>query len=175
MIVNVFTHSINNPTISDCLASFERTFGKYEVKVWFDGRNTSGLADGYIKAIEQCEDDYIFMLEHDWDFVRKPEHSLQEICEMMAKDNIPHLRFNKRSNEPAMYDKWLIDKGWYCETPFVSNNPHIINRIEYLDRINWMKRVGRDKGVEERVSWYANGAIYGGMGYPQVIRHLRGR
>lgn len=147
------------------------------MNVWKDEMNTIGLADGYIKAIQACTDDYIFMLEHDWEFIRKPEHSLSEITDMMRENNIHHLRFNKRSNEPVKKDNWLIDWGGYCETPFVSNNPHIIDRKAYRKYIEqgWIQPRGKDLGIEEIISKHINGYIYGGIGYPQMINHLRGR
>ena len=175
MMVNIFTHKIRKPTIGRCLQSFRDTFGEHEVKIWMDGENTTGLADGYIKAIQDSTYDYIFMLEHYWEFVHKPEHSLEEIVDLMREEGISHLRFNKRENQPVKYDSWLKDKGWYCETPFVSNNPHIIDRVQYLNHIKWIKRKGKDKGIEEIISKHINGAIYGGRGYTQVINHLRGR
>ena len=178
MILNIFTHRITNITIDKALLSFIDTFGSApDVRIWKDGENTKGLADGYIKAVESCTEDYIFMLEHDWEFIRTPKHSLKEIVEMMRKEGIVHLRFNKRVNAPAVLDRTLEDKGWYCETPFVSNNPHIIDRKAYLTYIDngWIQRHGGSKGVEEVISKHINGAVYGGLGYPQVIHHLRGR
>lgn len=177
MTLNVFTHPINNPTIDQTVLSFIRTFGNdLPMKVWEDGRNTKGLADGYIKAVKECKSDYIFMLEHDWEFIHRPEHSLKEIIKMMNEEGIVHLRFNKRKNEAVNMDTYMKDKGWYCATPFVSNNPHIISRKAYLGFIEqgWIKNLPGSRGIEEELSNYITGAVYGGVGYRQVIKHLNG-
>lgn len=177
MTLNIFTHNTRNPTIDIAIRSFNNTFGEYPTLIWRDGANTTGLSDGYIQAIESCPDDYIFMLEHDWEFIQTPDHRLPLIIEKMKADGIVHLRFNKRANEPVNADSWLKDMGWYCETPFVSNNPHIIDRIAYLGFLKngWIKSRRRSFGIEEVISRHINGTIYGGIGYPAVVKHLRGR
>ena len=177
MTLNIFTHSVKVETMPKALKSFRETFGPPDLYVWKDGITTTGLADGYIQAVQTCADDYIFMLEHDWEFIRKPDHTFQEICELMKRDGITHLRFNKRVNEPKLYDTYLNEKGWYCETPFVSNNPHIIDRKAYLEYIDkgWVKRKSGSSGVEEVISKHINGAVYGRLGHPQMVRHLNGR
>lgn len=176
MTLNIFTHPVTNETKDLALKSTLETFtGQFHtIRIWKDGHNTTGFADGYIQAVQQCEDDHIFMLEHDWEFIREPEHSLSEITDMMKAGGIVHLRFNKRENKPKLYDKWIKGKGCYCQTPFVSNNPHIIDRKAYLQFIEngWIQRLGKDKGVEEIISKHINGAIYGDLGYPAVVQHL---
>ena len=175
----IFTHTVRTETLPVALKSYKHVFGNpSEIQIYKDGVNSTGLADGYIKAIQSNTDDYLFMLEHDWEFIRKPDHSLQEICEMMKRDGITHLRFNKRENIiKKKYDTWLTDKGWYCETPFVSNNPHIIDRKAYLEYIKngWIQRSKGSKGIEEIISKHINGAVYGRLGHPQMVRHLNGR
>lgn len=178
MTLNVFTHKVKNPTISTTINSFVSVFGWPErINVYTDGVNSNGFGDGYIKAIRECTDDYIFMLEHDWRFIRKPEHSLCELTELMRTHGIEHLRFNKRVNYPKLYDTELLDMGWCCRTPFVSNNPHIIDRLAYLQYIErgWVQPLSGSMGVEEIISKHIDGRIYGGIGYPQIIEHLNGR
>jgi hypothetical protein len=77
------------------------------------------------------------MLEHDWEFNSDNVlHSLDEIISVMEQENLYHLRFNKRENKLAAWDKYIEEKDCngfkYCIVPQLSNNPHIIDREYYI-------------------------------------------
>lgn len=142
---------------------------------------TTSLSDGYIQAVRNSKSDFLFMLEHDWKFLPSINHSLEEICELMAEDQLVHLRFNKRDNKPIRLDKRLEQvnsKIQYCLTPFLSNNPHIIQRKNYLERaFSYLKKETGSKGIEQRLKRVKSlkGAIYGPLNYIQTIEHLDGK
>lgn len=145
-------------------------------------RLSQSLSDGYIKAIRKSEADYLFMLEHDWEFLSSITHSLDEIISHMHEYDLWHLRFNKRKNTPVRSDKWLEEKGdddfKYCVTPSVSNNPHIIDRVKYQEiALPLIKKAKGSKGIEHNLLNIEGmtAAIYGPQDYPMTIRHLNGR
>ncbi|HOD62373.1 MAG TPA: hypothetical protein PKG96_09780 [Bacilli bacterium] len=144
---------------------------------------TNSLSDGYIKAVKQSDSDYMFMLEHDWQF-NKPliKHSLEEICEIMQKNNIYHLRFNKRQNIKAGWDTQFtptdVNGFKCCISNNMSNNPHIIDRKKYINEmIKYLKILPGSKGIEEELNKTEKyfSYIYGPENYPATVTHLDGR
>jgi hypothetical protein len=103
--LHVFTNStINAPDtkiISQTYQSFQNIFGKNILPtVWCDPnpnisqahqyilnlreifptvRLSQSLSDGYIKAINKSRAEYLFMLEHDWEFLPSITHTLEEV------------------------------------------------------------------------------------------------
>lgn len=142
---------------------------------------TSSLSDGYIQAVSSSSSNFLFMLEHDWKFLPTITHSLDEICQVIKKENLVHFRFNKRVNKPIRLDKRLHEVNStidYCITPFLSNNPHIIQRDIYLEKaFSHLKKESGSKGIEQRLKRVKSlkGAIYGPLDYPQTVQHLDGR
>lgn len=142
---------------------------------------TSSLSEGYVKAIKESNSEFLFMLEHDWEFLSTITHSLTDIIEVMNQEKIVHLRFNKRSNIAKKFDKELKEiqhkKMTYCSTNGVSNNPHIINRKKYLDEaLQYITIREKSFGIEKELSnkgIYA--AIYGCMNHPATILHKDGK
>ena len=211
--LHIFTNCTKNAPKTDIIEktynSFVETFGKIDYKIWLDKNPeidklynyehnlnqrfgliniTKSLSDGYIQAIKGSKADYLFMLEHDWSFTTKTasiQHGLIDFMNIMYKNEIYHLRFNKRKNEPQKWDKtleekFLIEKKfWYCKTPVLSNNPHIINRVMYRDfiRKGFIKVLPGSHGIEEIISKqkHLSGAIYGPLGYPATVKHIDGR
>jgi hypothetical protein len=190
--LHIFTNPVEKPVFNMTYQSFVHTFGYLEPQVWchsspddkyvnnlagFYVNFTQGLADGYIRAIQESKADYLFMLEHDWEFLNI-DHRLEDIIDMMGREGLHYLRFNKRDNTPAVWDKWLEEIQGdipYCKTPQLSNNPHIIDRKKYLKYVKYIQRLGGSKGVEECISKHLDGYIYGGLDHPATIRHLNGR
>lgn len=143
---------------------------------------TDSLSDGYIRSIKDSEYDFVFQLEHDWLFVTDNVlHSVSEILDCMDSGDIIHLRFNKRENRVAGWDNIInpvsIKGVPLCETDQLSNNPHFINIRLYKDNVlPVLCRKKGSSGIEEVISWKQfRGHIYGGEGYPAVIKHLDGR
>lgn len=149
---------------------------------------TNSLSDGYIRSIQNSKDDYLFQCEHDWLFNNDLiKHSLEEICYMMNKNDIYHMRFNKRSNIPLLWDSKLVEKSsilekrclkfMYCETPCLSNNPHIVDVKKYHKKcLPFLKLEPGSKGIEEHLTNKGlTGCIYGEAGYPATIIHQDGR
>ena len=137
------------------------------------------LADGYIKSTEISTADYIFQLEHDWEFTDAITHSLVEVIKAMKFGNMEHLRFNKRKNVNMFLDKLeeqSVNGITFCKTPFRSNNPHIINRKAYLNKWNDVFDLNEkgSRGIENNLL-SAGGYIYGGYNHPQQITHTDGR
>ena len=192
--VNVFTNCNGENTIDRTVDSFRERFGDYPMTVYVDpaprtgdypgylnyimGRypdvvKTDSLVDGYRRSL-MGDAEYLFQLEHDWLFKSNIKHSLEQIVDIMNRDGLVHLRFNKRSNNPGRWDKWLKSKGEYCLTPAISNNPHLIDRRLYVQKLMpyLVDRKG-NKGIEEAVSNRGiHGAIYGGMGYLATLEHI---
>jgi len=141
---------------------------------------TNGLADGYLKSTKLCDSDYIFQLEHDWEFLPSIVHDIPLLIECMKKQQMEHLRFNKRENINLNESLTEIQVGdiAFCKTNKRSNNPHIIDRKSYLQR--WNKRIDvsnrpkRADGIENMLVG-VEGYIYGPFRYPKQINHIDGR
>ena len=206
--LNLFTNSTLSAPRTDIIErtykSFIDTFGAdYPVTVYCDPHpnykqgkyyiealeklfpvviKTDSLSDGYIKAVNNTDADFCFMLEHDWQFNKSLiKHSLEEITAVMSVGNIYHFRFNKRSNIIVGWDiglKEIIAPGLiYCETSCLSNNPHIIDVKKYREKCLPLIQVKPgSKGIEENLTHVGlTGAIYGGLEYPQTVIHQDGR
>lgn len=205
--LHIFTNStISSPStsmIEDTFNSFKKTFSiNLKPIVWCDlnpnieksieyvhnlknifseVHQTNSLSDGYVKSIHNSNSDFLFMLEHDWEFLSTITHDLNEIIEVMNIEKIVHLRFNKRSNIAKKFDKELkaVDhhKMPYCTTNGVSNNPHIINRKMYIDEaLKFVNVREKSFGIEKELSNKGIcAAIYGGENYPATILHKDGK
>jgi len=162
----------------------EDRFNKYVLNLqkYFDTIiGTTSLSDGYLKSIETGDRPYLFQLEGDWVFNDNIAHTLREIIEAMETDGIYHLRFNKRANKIAGWDKQMDEMSCdglaYCVTNNMSNNPHIIDREKYNKEIAaYIRLRPGSKGIEEMLLRAPfNGAIYGPMNYPATVCHIDGR
>jgi len=206
--LNIFTNSIffapETHIIEQTYRSFIKKFGKISnIRVWYHPYpniekskqykknlkkifknieiiETQSLSDGYIKAIKSSILDFMFMLEHDWEFLDTIIHSLEEIIFTMRNNNLWHLRFNKRWNKALGCDKWIEEKQFeipVCFTSCISNNPHIINKNLYIKKaLPMIKKSETSKGIEGNISNKGISAtIYGPLNYPPTIRHLDGR
>jgi pyruvyltransferase len=186
-------------TIKNTHKSFVETFGDIPKTVYLDPRpredlfdeyrkhlesefgrvvKTESLSDGYIKSIDEATTPYLFQLEHDWKF-QNITHTLDEIIDLMRKDQIYHFRFSKLINHHIRaFRKWqsyILEKGdkiKYCETDNLSNNPHIIEVKKYRD-IRWMiKKEKGSMGIEQNLTRKGLvGCQYGGLDYPPTIVH----
>lgn len=213
--VNIFTNSTLSAPKTDIIRrtydSFCETFGnEYPVAVWCDPKpnfkmskyyieelrkyfpfvyKSDSLSDGYIKAVNSpYNDDFMFMLEHDWQFNKQLiKHSLEHICLYMKFAKIYHLRFNKRQNVVSGWDIGLTEQNMlngadgqyfsYCETSVLSNNPHIIDVKTYREKCLPLIQIKPgSKGIEENLTHVGlAGAIYGPRDYPACVRHIDGR
>lgn len=207
--LHIFTNctpsSPSTTVIRETYASFCATFGAMPATVWCDPNprattyprylenlhktfktvnRCNSLSDGYIKAIKASKADYLFMLEHDWKFNTKLiKHTLDEIITEMNFRGMYHMRFNKRSNMVAGWDKNVTEKNGndvvWCMTNILSNNPHIINRKKYHEFIarKYIQVKPGSKGIEEIISAQPDtwGAIYGPLNYPCTVVHIDGR
>lgn len=142
---------------------------------------TNGLADGYIKSTEVCQADYLFQVEHDWNFLPSIRHDLGFLVSCMKKESMDHLRFNKRPNVHAVNETLTeikVNGCKFCKTTKRSNNPHIINRRSYLNEWNSVidksNRPKRADGIENKMVGLV-GYIYGSFNYPTQINHTDGR
>ena len=213
--LNIFTNCTASAPSTDMIErtykSFCETFGEIKPTIWCDMHPnikmaesyiknllnlfsyvnmTSSLSDGYLNSIQNPNNcDYLFQLEHDWLFNKDLiKHSLTEIIEVMDMYNIYHFRFNKRTNRPAGWDKYMNEQKItneqhdyalaFCRTNNISNNPHIISRKKYLDEISkHVKILSGSKGVEEELNAIGKyeSCVYGPAGYPATITHQDGR
>ena len=147
-------------------------------------------------ALKFVKTKYVLVVQHDLEFTRKVDlqHCLSAL-EINSK--IKHLRFNKLSNYPYVWDcnptyrkrlykqeNFLIQgKKFSCiKTLGWSDNNHLTTRNYYLDLI--LPLVGRRKIFPESVANLSSGIfnhrilgnyIYGGAGELQTIFHLDGR
>jgi hypothetical protein len=205
--LHIFTNSTwNAPStkiIEETYKSFLSTFSfNGNVTVWCDFRPnkeksseyidnlrnifpevnvTRSLSDGYINAVKNSESDFLFMLEHDWEFLPTIKHNLNELMNGMIEEHLVHLRFNQRTTTVKKSDEWLIPKGGkyfdYCITPSVSNNPHIIDRKKYeVYALPLLKVEHGSLGIEHVLNKSKlHGAIYGIVQYPACVKHLDGK
>lgn len=203
--LNMFTNCTGNADWMDVfnrtLASFRDTFGFADrVKVYMD-RNpytsikndcmnklssfhvlcTNSLLEGYKRSVLDCEHGAAVQLEHDWVFNKDAiQHSIADIIAFLRKSRFCHLRFNKRKNTQAGWDKEFSEgKGDFphCISNQLSNNPHIIDIDDYKEQVLPMLKSGKgSKGIEEVISWkHIEGAIYGAYGCGAAILHIDGR
>lgn len=204
--LHVFTNSTHTAPstklIEKTIQSFTNLFGPFNPTVWCDinpniaasneyianlkklfksVNETSSLSDGYVQAVKKSNSKFLFMLEHDWVFNNNILHPLNTILEVMDKENLMHLRFNKRMTVAKKFDKGLIEINHpimpYCKTAGISNNPHIINKELYVKLALPLINI-REKsyGIEKELS-SSNlfGAIYGPLNYANTITHLDGK
>ena len=205
--LNVFTNStISSPStemIENTVLSFNKIFGNnINTKIWCDPNPyldtanlyvmnlkkifplvylTESLSDGYVRAVKESDSDFIFMLEHDWEFLPTINHSLADIIRLIYTEEITHFRFNKRTNIPRKFDLDLKEVEHpeisYCLTSGVSNNPHIIDRKKYIDEaLRFIEISKKSEGIEKELSNQGiRAAIYGGKNYPATILHKDGK
>lgn len=203
MFTNATASAPGTQLIERTFRSFTDTFGRdIAVTVWCDPNpntdqgqhyianlrelfprvhETRSLSDGFVRAIESSTAPFLFMLEHDWQFLPTIRHGLTEIMAAMEAQDLLHLRFNKRANVAKKSDRALqpVDHPAmpYCTTGFLSNNPHIIHRERYIKRaLQWITVREKTFGIEKDLSQgRLTGAIYGPAGYPATIEHLDGK
>jgi len=150
----------------------------------------NGLSHGYHLSAFQSEAEFLFQLEHDWEFY--PDlitHTADELLDGMRKDNILHLRFNRKlaGNVPDGHASLGHDIDWedhegsvfpYSTVKMVSNNPHIINRKRWVDEATKHTHyIGftQSYGLEEYLTASPiRGAIYGPPGHPPTVYHTDG-
>ena len=207
--LNIFTNSTLSAPRTDIIErtykSFIDTFGAdYPVTVYCDPHpnykqgkyyiealeklfpvviKTDSLSDGYIKAVNNTDAEFMIMWEHDWSINKNLiYHSIENICQAMKLENIYHLRFNKRQNIVSGWDIGLTevncDFGFdYCRTSVLSNNPHIIQVKPYREKCLPLIEVKPgSKGIEENLTHCGlTGAIYGGINHPATVKHQDGR
>ena len=205
--LNVFTNSTrSSPStemIENTVISFSNLFGNnISTKIWCDPNPyldkaelyvknltkifpsvnlTESLSDGYVRAVKESNSDYIFMLEHDWEFLSTIKHSLADIISLIYNEEIIHFRFNKRKNISKKFDLDLKEVKHpeipYCLTNGVSNNPHIIDRKKYIkEALRFVEISKESQGIEKQLSNRGiRAAIYGGKNYPATILHKDGK
>lgn len=203
LFTNATASAPDTRLIQRTYGSFCETFGKdVAVTVWCDShpcldqapaylenlRNlfdqvneTQSLSDGFVRAVNSSSAPYLFMLEHDWQFLPTIQHGLTEIIAAMEAQDLLHLRFNKRANVAKKSDRALQSVDYpampYCTTGFLSNNPHIIHRERYTQRaLPWITVREKTYGIEKDLSQgRLQGAIYGPAGHPATVEHLDGK
>lgn len=209
--LHIFTNCTDNilkkRTILETYNSFKQTFGELTPTIWLDPNPnlndfeyyynhlknifpksiinvTSSLSDGYIKMIEITNSDYLFVLEHDWIFIKENiKHTLDEICVNMTTHMVSHMRFNKRHNFEKDGDEWICMNPIKYSEVFskcngASNNPHIINVVEYKKTaLKYLIRDIGSLGIEHnlRNKEDCNFMVYGNMNGLRTIYHLDGR
>lgn len=178
-----FTHPVPEPTLEQTKDSFFMQWGMMPYKVWHnEPGGTESLSDGYIKAVTQSDAEYLFIMEHDWQFMGKNiHHDLSQILSFLDLSKIDHFRFNKRRNRVAVWDTRLsqVEHSGLkcCLTPNVSNNPHIVRRESALQWIDngWVVKTTGSRGIEENLTdKQIISAIYGGLNHPATVKHLDG-
>lgn len=178
--VRVYVDPNPNPKLYKKYVKKLEEYGFYVVK-------TKGLADGWIKAMDEAVaegSEYVFMVEHDWFFNSENiSHSLADITFRMKKDDLGVMLFNKHKNDEALNgSKWQtyfkpVPKKFYCLTDRFSNNPNILN-VEYFkknfaDKVDWSV-AGAGK-IEQSLEKKVEIAVYGIYGNEAAIVHLDGR
>ena len=154
------------------------------------------LSGNISHALKFVETKYVLVVQHDLEFTRKID--LQNcLIALEINPKIKHLRFNKLSNNPYIWDcnpsyrKLLYkeesisiqgEKFRYIKTLGWSDNNHLTTRDYYQNLI--LPLVGHRRIFPENVANLASGVynhkllgtfIYGGLGEQQTIFHLDGR
>ena len=163
--------------------SANRKYAARLYKLFGDLVEVESMSDGYVRSIKYSKDDYLFQLEHDWQFEEKfIRHSLAEILTVMQERGLYHFRFNKRENKVAVWDKVMTERVTpaltWCESNNLSNNPHIIDRKKYADDLmQYIQVIPGSKGIEEKLNAVGGlvSCVYGPLGYPATVTHLDGR
>jgi hypothetical protein len=113
--------------------------------------SSAGFRDVRLGMCEWFQHDYLFLVEHDWEFML--DIPLKEIVEDFDNhDHINYVRFNKRPNVPKEVltatkrvggDLYLIrdkhTKTHLLHTPQYSNNPHIERMSKYREWCEYVK------------------------------------
>lgn len=146
---------------------------------------TTSLWDGYVKSIQVAEAPFLFQMEHDWTFVHKLiKHSAQQITGLMAAEDLPYLRFNRRKNGVITgmtreVEEHKTESFTYCRDNVMSNNPHFIRTAFYKDVALplLLRNSGQGSlGIErELTAEIGRGSTYGALGYPGTVKHLNGK
>ncbi len=139
---------------------------------------TRGLVDGYVRSLELSDAEYVFQLEHDYDFeAAHVTHRVPDIVAAMRTAQVPYLRFNIGPNQDNELDRiTAVDMAGIpvCRTVIFSNRPHLLNRQHALQHyVPNMNRAARgSRGIEkELTARFHTGWIYGHAGHPPVIVH----
>jgi hypothetical protein len=126
--------------------------------------------------------DYVFVLEHDWVFVKENiKHTLNEICDQMKLHSVSHMRFNRRGNfEGFRMPEFnaIPYNDFFCSCASASNNPHIVNVSEYRKTaLKYLKEDVGSFGIEQNLKNITDCKfmIYGNINTPATIVHIDGR
>lgn len=165
------------------LDAWKETIRKALPDVPFEFIATDGLIDGFARSLEICEGEYAMQLEHDFVFMKnRITHTLDEMLDWMGAHEVNYLRFNKRTNKPAVYDLALEPRGDadfpVCRVSGRSNNPHIIDMRYYREMVlpHLRRPDGSTCGLEGGMCRIVGGGyIYGSLGLPRTVDHLDGR
>lgn len=141
---------------------------------------TSSLSDGYIQMIDNTDSDFIFVLEHDWKFLKENiKHSLSMCCDLMVENSISHLRFQRLHNASLMNGvdgiETVANDPMFQSVKMAYNNPHIVHVPEYRKTARkYISVEPGSVGIEDRLSHRADCkfAVYGPL---PMIEHLDGR
>jgi hypothetical protein len=204
LITNCMKSSPSTSFIEHTYRSFCDTFGTIPPVVWCDShphterfaaycqamldagftdiRVSEGLSFSYINAIRSCRADFLFILEHDWSFVKENiRHTLAEILDVMAARGLYHMRFNKRKTIVTSWDNTLTEYDYnglkYCVTPGISSNPHILQTRLAMRTIVPMVDIKRKYSAERQMTDQPHlvGEIYGPKDHPATIHHMDAR
>ena len=208
MELHIFTNCtdiiLTKRTIVETYDSFKETFGELTPTIWLDPNPnkqcfeyylsylknafpnstinvTTSLSNGYIKMIQTTNSDYLFVLEHDWVFLKENiKHTLDEICQQMQLHFVSHMRFNRHHNSEGFempdYDAKPYN-DFFCVCESASNNPHVINVSEYRKTaFKYLREDIGSLGVEHNLRKVdCKFMIYGDINTPATIIHSDGR
>jgi hypothetical protein len=143
--------------------------------------STRGLADGYVRSLQLSNAEFLYQLEHDYEFdPSRIGHLVSDIAQAMRAAGIPYLRFNIGPNADNELDRVeALDMAGIpvCKTVIFSNRPHLLDRTYALQNyVPQMNVAGRGyRGIEKELTEaFKSGWIYGPHGHPPVIRHIDG-
>ncbi len=176
------------PTYDRYLHKLERLLDRSPLNSRIVRNPIRGHLTGNIRnAIQFVDTKYVLMLQHDLPFVT--EFEIYPVIEdMEATPSFKHIRFNRRSNVKAKWDaqsdlfgKQMQGKNCtYTRTGAWSDQNHL-STVDYYKTIvlsevsdgTFMESVLNERSHRdhERYGTY----IYGGVGHPAMIRHIRGR
>lgn len=163
------------------LKTFLNRTGLMNVMVIFrQGEGLSGLTGNLRNGFRFVNTETVLVLQHDLPFSR-PVPTLSITDDMHRHTALQHIRFNKRDNIQAGYERSSrfgaqlesFNGNKYTYSGRYSDQNHFCTRSFYIRNI--FDRCPDNKFMEDCYSWTDGAWLYGGIGERQYITHTSGR
>jgi hypothetical protein len=163
------------------LKSFLNRTGLMNVMVIFrQGEGLRGLTGNLKNGFRFVNTETVLVLQHDLPFAR-PVPTLSIVDDMRRYSALQHIRFNKRDNIQAGYERSArfgaqlhsFNGNNYTFSGRYSDQNHFSTRSFYIRHI--LERCPDNKFMEDCHMWNDGAWLYGAVGEKQYITHTLGR